>query len=541
MSMLRSLKNISLKKTFTLLTGVLLLLVIAETVIISQVNNTVLHSSENIEHNELAILNKSHQSKLAVIQVQQWLTDISATRAQDGLNDGFDQAKQNAERFRKLIAELSQLDAEKKDFYLNMLPTFELYYLTGQKMAQAYIDGGPAMGNKMMAEFDAVAADMAKQIDQLLKQTNLHVINTFEAEIEHIKNGRVLYLGGMLLIIFGIVFCYLVLIRAINFLPIAIKEISMIAEGDLTSQYTSNRYDEMGELLVSVEKMRHDLITMISQIMQTNDSLTGSAGDMMRLTNDNNAAANLQQNETDQIATAINQLSATAQDVSQNVTLTADTVNHANNETQAGKKVVESAIIKIQSVANKLEQAASVIQQLESDTASITGILDVIKGIAEQTNLLALNAAIEAARAGDQGRGFAVVADEVRALARRTQDSTEEIGQMIESLTNGAREAVEVTTTSREEAREAADNAAEATQSLEAIADAVENIRSMSQQIAEASTQQTQVTEEVNMNIVKVRDMAVQMVDNVAFSMKASEEVAQNSDQLSNMVKHFKL
>ncbi|MDH5425343.1 MAG: methyl-accepting chemotaxis protein [Gammaproteobacteria bacterium] len=541
MSMLRSLKNISLKKTFTLLTGVLLLLVIAETVIISQVNNTVLHSSENIEHNELAILNKSHQSKLAVIQVQQWLTDISATRAQDGLNDGFDQAKQNAERFRKLIAELSQLDAEKKDFYLNMLPTFELYYLTGQKMAQAYIDGGPAMGNKMMAEFDAVAADMAKQIDQLLKQTNLHVINTFEAEIEHIKNGQVLYLGGMLLIIFGIVFCYLVLIRAINFLPIAIKEISMIAEGDLTSQYTSNRYDEMGELLVSVEKMRHDLITMISQIMQTNDSLTGSAGDMMRLTNDNNAAANLQQNETDQIATAINQLSATAQDVSQNVTLTADTVNHANNETQAGKKVVESAIIKIQSVANKLEQAASVIQQLESDTASITGILDVIKGIAEQTNLLALNAAIEAARAGDQGRGFAVVADEVRALARRTQDSTEEIGQMIESLTNGAREAVEVTTTSREEAREAADNAAEATQSLEAIADAVENIRSMSQQIAEASTQQTQVTEEVNMNIVKVRDMAVQMVDNVAFSMKASEEVAQNSDQLSNMVKHFKL
>lgn len=536
-----SFKKMSIIKTFTLLTSILLLLVIAEMVIVSQINSSVKSKSENLEHGELLILNKAHESKLAVVQVQQWLTDISATRARDGLNDGFDEAAVNAAKFKRLIAELSELDPERAGFYQKLLPTFDAYYETGKKMAQAYIDGGPAEGNKMMLQFDKVAANMSEEIEQLVISTNEHVIDVFEGEIKEVEIGQTVFLSGMGIILAGIIFCYLVLIRVINYLPIAIKEIQKVADGDLTSKLHIDRHDEIGQLLQAVEKMRHDLIEMIAEIIQTNDSLTVSSSDMMRLTNDDSEAANRQQIETDQIATAVNELSATAQDVSHNVALTADTVTQANNETQAGKKVVESSISKIQSVANRLEQAAIIIQQLESDTTSITGILDVIKGVAEQTNLLALNAAIEAARAGDQGRGFAVVADEVRGLASRTQQSTEEISQMIENLTTGARQAVEVTNASREEAREAADKAAEATQSLEAIADSVANISSMSHQIAEASSQQTSVTEEVNMNIVKVRDMAVQMVDNVAASMSASHDVEQNSMKLGNMVQHFKL
>src|SRR5690606_31968978 len=151
-----------------------------------------------------------------------------------------------------------------------------------------------------------------------------------------------------------------------------------------------------------------------------------------------------QQTETDQVATAMNEMTATVQEVARNAQQAPDAAHRATNEASAGKRVVSQTIDAIDTLANEVQKAADVIHTLEIDSGNIGGILDVIRGIAEQTNLLALNAAIEAARAGEQGRGFAVVADEVRTLASRTQSSTQEIQQMIEKLQSGARQAVSV-------------------------------------------------------------------------------------------------
>ena len=230
-----SFKKMSIKKTFTILTSILLLLVIAVIVVVSQLNESIRIKSEGIEHNELSVLNKAHESKLAVVQVQQWLTDISATRARDGLNDGFDEAAANAEKFKQLIAELSALDTERAGFYKKMIPVFDAYYETGKRMAQAYIDGGPEQGNKMMLQFDEVAASMTDEINQLVLQTNQHVIEVFEEEIAQVKIGQKIFVTGMLIILVGIIICYLVLIKVINYLPVAIKEIQKVADGDLTS------------------------------------------------------------------------------------------------------------------------------------------------------------------------------------------------------------------------------------------------------------------------------------------------------------------
>ncbi len=215
-----------------------------------------------------------------------------------------------------------------------------------------------------------------------------------------------------------------------------------------------------------------------------------------------------QKGEVDQVATAMTEMSATVHEVARNATEAAEAAQRADEETGKGKMVVSQAIEAIDLLANEVNDAAQVIHRLEQDSDEIGAVLDVIRGIAEQTNLLALNAAIEAARAGEQGRGFAVVADEVRTLAQRTQQSTQEIQNMIERLQSGAQDAVKAMEQGRSRAQVGVEQAAEAGVSLETIAQAVGTISDMNTQIATAAEEQSVVAEEINLNIVSISDMA---------------------------------
>lgn len=235
-----------------------------------------------------------------------------------------------------------------------------------------------------------------------------------------------------------------------------------------------------------------------------------------------------QQLETDQIATAINQMTATVQEVARSATDAASAANQADKEANNGKNVVSQTIKSIQTLAENVEQAANVIQKLEGDTTEIGSVLDVIKGIADQTNLLALNAAIEAARAGEQGRGFAVVADEVRTLASRTQQSTEEINKMIEKLQAGAKNAVVVMETGRLQAQNGVEQASKAGESLASITQSVATINDMNTQIAGAAEEQSKVAEEINRNVVNISQVAEETAHNVG-------EVADQSAELGNL------
>jgi methyl-accepting chemotaxis protein len=249
----------------------------------------------------------------------------------------------------------------------------------------------------------------------------------------------------------------------------------------------------------------------------------------------------LQQRETEQIAAAVNEMSATVHEVASNTSLAADAANQADHETDTGKQVVGNTIKAISDVSAEMERISEVIANVNDDSQRIGGVLDVIVGIAEQTNLLALNAAIEAARAGEQGRGFAVVADEVRSLAQRTQRSTEEIRTMIEGLQSSTKQAVGVIAEGRKSTEVSVQQAGQAGESLDAILSAVDTINAMNTQIATAAEEQSAVAEEINRNISRISDVTAQTTSEAAELSHESETLVKLSEELLGVVGSFNL
>jgi methyl-accepting chemotaxis protein len=237
----------------------------------------------------------------------------------------------------------------------------------------------------------------------------------------------------------------------------------------------------------------------------------------------------------------MNEMSATVQEVARNAVEAAEAAKEADNTFHQGKQVIDRVIEAIGELANEVEKAANVIQQLEAESMNIGSVLDVIKSIAEQTNLLALNAAIEAARAGEQGRGFAVVADEVRTLAGRTQQSTQEIEEMISKLQSGANNAVKVMETGKDMTKVGVDQAAAAGEALLTINTAVERITGMNTQIASAAEEQSSVAEEINRSIVSINEVAEQSAAGAQQTAQASNDLARLADQLKALVGRFKV
>jgi methyl-accepting chemotaxis protein len=241
------------------------------------------------------------------------------------------------------------------------------------------------------------------------------------------------------------------------------------------------------------------------------------------------------------VASAMNEMSATVQEVAQHASRTAAASSGADDQSRVGVTLASEALDGIDGLIQQIEQAAEVIRRVETDTASIGMVLGVINGIAEQTNLLALNAAIEAARAGEQGRGFAVVADEVRTLASRTQKSTGDIQATIEQLQHGVRNAVSVMEGARTRAYAGSDCVAKAAQSLNVIAGEVGTINDMNMQIATAAEEQTAVAEEINRNITTISDIADTTAADAQQTAQISDELVRLAAELSRLVSRFRL
>ena len=313
-----------------------------------------------------------------------------------------------------------------------------------------------------------------------------------------------------------------------------------IANGVLTGRELETQgHDELTELTIAINDMSSNLKDIVQQIAGSAQHIGSSSEELSAITEQTSQSIYEQQSQTEQVATAMNEMSATVQEVSRNIISTAQSAEEANAETAEGRKVVESSVRAIQQLAGQVEDAAEVIHQLEQDSENISAVMDVIRGVAEQTNLLALNAAIEAARAGEQGRGFAVVADEVRTLAGRTQESTEEINQVIEKLQAGSRKAVDVMYKSREEAKSVVEQATKAGVSLAAISTAVARINDMSTQIASAAEEQSATTEEINRNITNISEMANETSTGAQQTATASGDLARLGAELQEVVGQF--
>ncbi len=371
------------------------------------------------------------------------------------------------------------------------------------------------------------------------------IITPLKTAFDNLMHSMFLIAGiALISLIVLILFLYLLMTRIIitplTNLALRLQAISS-GDGDLTARLTVQGKTEFAWVAASFNGFVKKIAKTITQINQISEQLADSAENLAHITQKTEQDIQQQQSEAAQVALAMEQMSSTVHNVSNNAISASDAAGSANNESLEGSKIVDQAVSAINSLASEVENAAQVIQELQSDSESIGEVLAVIQGIAEQTNLLALNAAIEAARAGEYGRGFAVVADEVRTLASRTQNSTEEIRQTIERLQERTKSAAKVMQQGRIQASTSVEQAASAGSALVRINEKIEVINTMNTQITSASEQQNIVTEEIKRNINNINTVSVQTADTAHTTSESSRQLTDLAEQLRTAVRQFKV
>ena len=322
-----------------------------------------------------------------------------------------------------------------------------------------------------------------------------------------------------------------------------LKDVMLHVEktGDLSARVPLASGDEVGQMAGAFNAMQSTYHRVVSTVARTAAQLDSGAARLAASMNEVRHGMLGQQSETDQAATAINEMTATVHHIAQHAGATRDLSQSADSLAGSGKEVVSRVQDSISGLSSGVQQTAEMIRQLAEDSQKINGVVGVIHSIAEQTNLLALNAAIEAARAGDLGRGFAVVADEVRSLAKRVQTSTDEITSMVADLQAGTRDAVEFMQESSYKADDCVRQAQEAGAALAEITGAVAQMRESNTQIAVAAEQQSQVAEEMNRAVVSIRDVTEDTVQQTVSSATTSSELATLAGELNKAIGQLKL
>ncbi|GAC13150.1 methyl-accepting chemotaxis protein [Aliiglaciecola lipolytica] len=315
----------------------------------------------------------------------------------------------------------------------------------------------------------------------------------------------------------------------------------IVSSGDLTRKLDDSSDDEFGELASSVNNLIESLKTLITGISTRASQLAAASEETSTVTAQTTHSIQNQKSQVAQVAAATTEMHSTSQMVTQSAEDTLNQIRHADKEAEKVKGISLNNKLTIEKLAIDVDEAANVINKLHQDSASIGGILDVIRGVADQTNLLALNAAIEAARAGEQGRGFAVVADEVRTLASRTQQSTQEINAMIEVLQAGAEKAVTVMNQGKEQTTVCVEQTEKATQALDLITEAVHRAHDVSSQIEQSAREQNVVSQEISEKLENIVGIAEETSTGAQQTADSSEEVARLAEELQASIQQFRV
>ncbi|EJM87553.1 methyl-accepting chemotaxis protein [Pseudomonas sp. GM74] len=379
------------------------------------------------------------------------------------------------------------------------------------------------------------AAQVVERVDQAYVAQDL----AMQAELK--KNSLLIIGSSALALLVGLVAAWFITRLIVAPLRSVIQVAQQIASGDLSATIDVTRRDEIGQLMQAMQQMGAGLSQIVSGLQSGIEQLATSAQSLSAVTEQTNLEVSTQKEETEQVATAMNQMTATVHDVARNAEEAAQAAQTADGKVESGQQVVRQSMARIEQLADSATSASSSIESLSAEIQNIGTVLSVIKSVAEQTNLLALNAAIEAARAGEQGRGFAVVADEVRALAKRTQQSTEEIERLVSALRSAAQSSVQQIQSSGELVKLAVSDALQTESALGSIAAAVSLIQQMNQQIAAAAEEQSSVAEEINRSVTSIRASADQSSLAMQGNAASSIQLAQLGVELKGMVGHFRL
>ncbi|MEE4305785.1 methyl-accepting chemotaxis protein [Pseudomonas alliivorans] len=456
-------------------------------------------------------------------EVRGYLTDISPENEQSA-----------ARKLDNAIKNLDQLKATFGSTHADALKQLETSFQAYRTTLQAFkaSSGDIAQARK---EMTTQGQDIVK-LSEAMYQLQLDRRDAESAQARNMQIGCTL-----LAMILGIIAAVIITRQITRPLQETMAVVDRIASGDLSQTMVVTRRDELGVLQQGIQRMGTTLRELIGGIRDSVVQIASAAEELSAVTEQTSAGVNSQKVETDQVATAMHEMSATVAEVARNAEQASEAASTADKEARAGDQVVSEAIGQIEKLAAEVVRSSDAMTLLEQESDKIGKVMDVIKAVAEQTNLLALNAAIEAARAGEAGRGFAVVADEVRGLAQRTQQSTEEIENLVAALQNGTRQVSSIMLSSRDLTVSSVQLSRKAGTSLNSITQTVSNIQAMNQQIAAAAEEQSAVAEEISRSIINVRDVSEQTASASEETAASSVELARLGGQLQTMVSHFKI
>ncbi|MDP4527608.1 methyl-accepting chemotaxis protein [Alkalimonas delamerensis] len=434
--------------------------------------------------------------------------------------------------FQQMQALMQSLDAVERQQVQRLAADYQQAFAN---LVSAYQQAGLDQNSGLQGEMRRAIHATEQSLQQLSQATGQAIASSVSQTQWLALSFFVLVLGVVLTLVFMTSRSILQPILAVC------QTVGLVRQdNDFRQRIQVDGKDEMTALAQDVNGMIADFQDLVNNVNQALDMLDTATQQLAKSTNETSDGMQLQQQESDMVATAVTEMGATINEIAGNTESTADKASTTNDNAKHGQQEVEKTVAGIQQLSTELQDATQVVEALEQDSQTIGSVLDVIRGIAEQTNLLALNAAIEAARAGEQGRGFAVVADEVRNLAMRTQESTRQIEQIIGGLQGRTKDIVQVMLHCREQGLSSAEQAQLARQLLEQITEDVSGIMDMTTQIAAAIEEQSQVAAEVNQNVVKIRDISVQSYQHAQHNAEISEEVAMQAARLHQTVDRFK-
>ncbi|KAA5839689.1 methyl-accepting chemotaxis protein [Pseudomonas chlororaphis] len=473
------------------------------------------------------------------VQVQEWKNVLLRGKQSADLSKYWQQFEDRQRDVQGILGQLAAepgIDAALKGRIERLREEHRVLGTAYQKGRDAFVAAGadPAAGDAAVKGVDrATSEQMSELVSELRKQGSERSRDISAAAQRTVWIGLLVMLASGLLI--GLLSLWLVNRSLVEPIRQLIDYVAQLSRGRIAERVASSRQDELGKLAVAANTLRDFLAETFSRLQRSATDLDSSSGELNAIATLMSQGTNDQFNRTDQVATAMNEMSATAQEVARHAADAARAADDADQSAQQGEQVMQGTIHTITLMRGEIANTAEVIRRLEADSGRIGKVLEVIRGIAEQTNLLALNAAIEAARAGEAGRGFAVVADEVRSLAQRTAASIIEINQIIQSVQTGALDAAHAIESGQARSDASVEQVTQAGAMLERITEAVEAIRDMNRQIATAAEEQTSVAEDISRNLTEITTIASTNLDNVQRTERASQNLHELSGQLNEV------